>query len=91
MLDPKNLEFDSRVGPIQATTSFLRSVVCEALTLLPTFKKSNLHYTRGTTPERATTGGTDLHGWAPGQHSSEKTSQSWRAVIDTVRFNRPGN
>ena len=25
-----------------------------------------------------------LHGLAPGQHSSEETSQRWRAVIDTV-------
>ena len=47
-------------------------------------QKSNLHYTRGITPKRVTSGGTHLRGLAPGRHSSEETSQRWRAVGDTV-------
>ena len=34
-------------------------------------------------PKRVTSGGIHL-GLAPGQHSSEKTSQRWRAVGDAV-------
>ena len=47
-------------------------------------KKSNLHHTRGITPNRVTSSEAHLHGLAPGQHSSEETSQRWRAVGDTV-------
>ena len=46
--------------------------------------KSNLHYTRGITPKRVTSGGAHLRGLAPGLHSSEETSQRWRTVGDTV-------
>ena len=46
-------------------------------------KKSNLHYTRGITPKRVTSGGAHLRGLAPDQHSSEETSQRWRAVGDS--------
>ena len=42
--------------------------------------KSNLRYTRGITPKRVTSGGAHLRGAAPGLHSSEQTSQRWRAV-----------
>ena len=38
-------------------------------------KYSNLHYTRGITPKRVTSGGVHLRGLTPGQHSSEETSQ----------------
>ena len=38
-------------------------------------KKSNLHYTRGITPKHVTSGGVHLRDLAPGQHSSEETSQ----------------
>ena len=44
----------------------------------------NLHYTRGITPKRVTSGGDHLHGLAPGLHSSEETSQRWRALGDTA-------
>ena len=37
--------------------------------------KSNLHYTRRITPKRVTSCGAHLRGLAPGQHSSEETSQ----------------
>ena len=47
-------------------------------------QKSNLHYTRGITPKRVTSGGAHLCGLAPGLHSSEETSQWWLAVGDTV-------
>ena len=47
-------------------------------------KKSNLHYTRGITPKYVTNGGAHPRGLAPGLHSSEETSQRWRAVGDTV-------
>ena len=47
-------------------------------------KKSNLYYTRGVTPKRVTIGGIHLRGLAPGQHSSEETSQRWRVVGDTL-------
>ena len=46
--------------------------------------KSNLHYTRGTTPKRVTSSGAHLRSLAPGHHSSKETSQRWRAVGDTV-------
>ena len=35
---------------------------------------TNLHYTRGIMPKRVTSGGAQLRGLAPGQHSSEETS-----------------
>ena len=46
--------------------------------------KSNLHYTRGITPKRVTSGGAHLRNLAPGLHSSEETWQRWRTVGDTV-------
>ena len=46
--------------------------------------KANLCYTRGSTPKRVTWGGMHLRYLVPGQHSSEKTSQRWRTVGDTV-------
>ena len=54
------------------------------LTLLQSMSKPNLHYTRGITPKRVTSGGVRLRGLAPGQHSSEETMQRWRAVGNTV-------
>ena len=51
---------------------------------------SNLHFTRGGTLKRVTSGGAHL-GLAPGQLSSEETSQWWRIVGDTVLFHRPEN
>ena len=47
-------------------------------------KKSNIHYTRGITPKRVTSGGLDLRGLTREQHSSEEMSQRWRAVGETV-------
>ena len=47
--------------------------------------KSNLHYTCGITPKRVTSGGVHLRGLAPGQHSSEETSQRWQAVGDNAK------
>ena len=46
--------------------------------------KSNLHYTCRITPKRVTSCGGHFRGLAPGQHSSEETSQRWRVVGDTV-------
>ena len=48
------------------------------------FVKSNLHYTCRIPPKRVTSGGAHLCGLAPGQHSSEETSQRWQVVGDTV-------
>ena len=42
--------------------------------------KSNLHDTGGITPKRVVSGRALLRGLAPGQHSSEETSQRWRGV-----------
>ena len=50
---------------------------------LELLKKSN-HYIRDITAKRVTSGEVHLRGLAPGQHSSEETSQRWRAVGDTV-------
>ena len=50
-------------------------------------EKSNLHYTRGITLKRVTSDGTHFCGLAPGQQSSEETSQRWRQC---VRFDWPG-
>ena len=47
-------------------------------------KKSDLDYTRHITPKRVTSGGAHLRGAPFGPHSSEQTSQRWRAVGDTV-------
>ena len=47
-------------------------------------KKSILHYTRDITPKRLTSGVAHLRGAVLGPHSSEQTSQRWRAVGDTV-------
>ena len=47
-------------------------------------QKSNLHYTCGITTKRATSDGAHLRGLAPMQHSSDETSQRWRAVSDTA-------
>ena len=46
--------------------------------------KLNLHYTRGITPKRVTSGGAHFAGLAPGQHSYHKTSQRLGGVSDTV-------
>ena len=48
------------------------------------FDIQNLHYTRGIMLKRVTSGGIHLRGLGPGQHSSEETSQQWRAIGDTV-------
>ena len=49
-------------------------------------QKPNIHYkyTRGITPKRVTSDGIHLCGFAPGQHSSEETSQRSRVVGDAV-------
>ena len=47
-------------------------------------KKSNFHYTRRITPKRVTSCGAHLRGLAPGQQSSEESSQRWQVVGDTV-------
>ena len=47
-------------------------------------KNLNLHYTRGITPKRVTSGGINLRDLAPGLHSSEETSQRWRVIGDIV-------
>ena len=52
--------------------------------LIYVFQKSNLHYTRSITPKRVTSGEAHRRGLAPRQHSSEETSQRWRAGGDTV-------
>ena len=49
---------------------------------LPNQEKSNVHYSRCTTPKRVTTGGAHLRGLASQQHSYEKTPQ---------RRDQPGN
>ena len=46
--------------------------------------KPNLHYARGIMPKGVTSGEDHLRCSAPGQHSSEETSQRWQAVDDTV-------
>ena len=46
--------------------------------------KSNLDYTRVIAPKLVTSGDAHLRGLAPGLHTSEGTSQRWRAVGDTV-------
>ena len=46
------------------------------------------HYTRDITPKRVTSGGIHLRGLAPGQHSSEETSQRCR---HSIRFDQRAN
>ena len=52
--------------------------------------KSNLHYTRGITPKRVTSGGAHFRCLAPGQRSSQEISQRWRAVGETTDLTGPG-
>ena len=47
-------------------------------------QKTNFRYTRCITPMCVKNNGAHLRGLAPKQHSSEETSQRWRAVGDTV-------
>ena len=47
-------------------------------------KKQSLNYTRCIMPKRVTSGGVHLRVLALGLHSSEETSQRWRAVGYTV-------
>ena len=62
--------------------------ICDLVIMAPN-RKSNLHY-RPTTVilpmlERVTSGGANhLRGLTPGKHSSEETSQRWRADANTV-------
>ena len=46
--------------------------------------KSNLRYTRGTTPKRVTSSGANFCGLAPGRFTFVETSQLWRFDGDTV-------
>ena len=50
----------------------------------PVASTEEIKYTRFITPKRVTSGGIHLRDLTPGQHSSEETSQRWRAVGDTV-------
>ena len=75
-------------------SSFCRLLSCTVVTFPLSYrifyrvdgahKRQNLHYTRGITPKRVTSGEAHLRDLAPGQHSSEETSQRWRAVDNTV-------
>ena len=47
-------------------------------------EETNLYYACGITSNGVTSGVAYLHDLAPGQHSSEETSQRWRAVGGTV-------
>ena len=47
-------------------------------------KVSNFDDTRAITPKRVTSGGIRLRSLAPGQQSSEETSQQWRVAGDAV-------
>ena len=76
---------------IIATTLFLlmhRLINCvgnATRVCISLLNKSNLHYACSRiTPKRVTNGGAHLRGLAPGQHSSEETSQRWRAVGGTL-------
>ena len=62
-----------------------------ALSNVSTKKKSSIYYklTRGITPKHVTNGGEYLLVLAPGQHSSEETSQRWRAVDTVPSFTGP--
>ena len=53
-------------------------------TVIMLHKEPNLCYARHITPKRVTSGRAHLRGAALGPHSSEQTSQRWRAVGDTV-------
>ena len=57
--------------------------ICDTFLRKMCFQKSNLHYTHGITTKRVTCGRAHLRSLAP-EHSSEETSQRWRAVGDTV-------
>ena len=73
-----------RVGEGVQSNGVLLHLKLKKRLYVTVFHKSNLHYTRGITPKRVTSGGAHLRGCAPGLHSSERTSQRWQAVGDTV-------
>ena len=52
--------------------------------------KSHLHYTRGITPKRITSGGAHLRCLAPAQHSSREISQRWRVWRHFADLTGPG-
>ena len=70
---------------------YLKTVIKKLIFVTFTLKKSNLHYTRGITPKRVTSGRAHLRGLAPGLHSSEETLQLWQAIDDTADLTGPGN
>ena len=53
--------------------------------------KSNLHYTRGITPKRVTSGGAHLRGLAPGLTAPKKRRSGGEPLATLCRFDRSGN
>ena len=53
------------------------------------YKNQNIHYTRVNTPKRVTSDGAHLRDFTPGLHSSEETSQRWRADLTSPGIESP--
>ena len=61
--------------PVKNLSHSYSLVFCRRFSIFSLYyKKSNVHYARGMTQKRATSGGAHLRGSAPEQHSSEETS-----------------
>ena len=54
-----------------------------------TVSKSHLHYTRGSTPKRVTSGGAHLRGLAPGLHAPKESRSGVEPFATLCRFDRP--
>ena len=76
-------QFITEWGNVQITNSWKHKTWINTRALEQKLK-SNLRYTPGITPKRATTNGVHLGSLAPGQHSSEETTQG--QGVTTVRF-----
>ena len=62
----------------------------DTLATRSSYQKSNLHYIRSSTPKHVTSGGANLRGLAPEQHSSKETPGSFEPVATLCTTHRPG-
>ena len=76
---PDNLHSSQPINSlVHDKQAYLKVSKINALHVVTRITKTKLHYTRGITPKRETSGGHHLRDLAAGQHGSEETSRWWR-------------